>query len=83
MTTCPRCNAENAIVNQCRCDPHNLPTRPGPAKGVPVSWHSPFDGWRSGTYVGLAPGDNGQGDPFVTVDSHNGRVHVRLSALAY
>ncbi|MGH7169713.1 MAG: hypothetical protein ACRELG_05485 [Gemmataceae bacterium] len=23
---CPRCNAVNQIVNQCGCDPHNLPT---------------------------------------------------------
>lgn len=28
MTTCPRCGQENKIVNQCRCDPNNLPTTP-------------------------------------------------------
>jgi hypothetical protein len=27
MHKCPTCGAENAIVNQCRCDPNNLPTR--------------------------------------------------------
>lgn len=25
---CPICNAENEIVNQCMCDPNNLPTIP-------------------------------------------------------
>jgi hypothetical protein len=25
---CPRCGADNAIVNQCGCDPNNLPTSP-------------------------------------------------------
>jgi len=25
---CPHCGALNEIVNQCRCDPDNLPTRP-------------------------------------------------------
>lgn len=29
---CPRCGRENEIVNQCRCDPNNLPTR------VPFIW---------------------------------------------
>lgn len=53
-----------------------------PRTGDTVCWQSPFDGWRTGTYVGLAPGDSGQGDPFVAVDSHNGRVHVRLSSLS-
>jgi hypothetical protein len=28
VTTCPQCGAQNAIVNQCGCDPNNLPTRP-------------------------------------------------------
>lgn len=27
MNTCPACGAANHIVNQCRCDPRNLPTR--------------------------------------------------------
>lgn len=27
-TVCPICNTENEIVNQCRCDPDNLPTEP-------------------------------------------------------
>ena len=27
MTRCPKCGAENAIVNLCGCDPQNLPTR--------------------------------------------------------
>lgn len=26
--TCSRCQAPNQIVNQCGCDPSNLPTRP-------------------------------------------------------
>ena len=26
MTKCGTCGASNAIVNQCRCDPNNLPT---------------------------------------------------------
>ena len=26
---CGRCGAANQIVNQCRCDPNNLPTTPG------------------------------------------------------
>lgn len=26
MHLCPRCAAENAIVNQCGCDPNNMPT---------------------------------------------------------
>ncbi len=26
-STCPKCGATNAIVNQCGCDPHNLPTK--------------------------------------------------------
>ena len=26
--TCPTCERPNPIVNQCRCDPNNLPTRP-------------------------------------------------------
>ena len=25
---CPRCGKENRIVNECKCDPDNLPTRP-------------------------------------------------------
>jgi hypothetical protein len=25
---CPRCGASNRIVNECGCDPGNLPTRP-------------------------------------------------------
>ena len=28
MTRCPTRGADNAIVNQCRCDPNNLPTCP-------------------------------------------------------
>lgn len=28
MSVCPICKAENAIVNQCRSDPNNLPTKP-------------------------------------------------------
>jgi hypothetical protein len=28
--TCPTCGAANGIVNQCRCDPNNLPTRVWP-----------------------------------------------------
>ena len=32
MTKCPKCNAENEIVNQCRCDPNNLPTVPNDDK---------------------------------------------------
>ena len=28
---CNHCNAQNAIVNQCGCDPRNLPTRVPPA----------------------------------------------------
>ena len=28
MTRCPRCGADNAIVNQCGCDPNNMPTKP-------------------------------------------------------
>ncbi|RLI52784.1 MAG: hypothetical protein DRO87_12650 [Candidatus Thorarchaeota archaeon] len=27
---CSTCGAENKIVNQCCCDPNNLPTRPLP-----------------------------------------------------
>lgn len=27
MTTCPICGSRNHIVNQCRCDPNNLPTK--------------------------------------------------------
>lgn len=33
---CPQCGVMNWIVNQCRCDPNNLPTRvpdPGPEFG--------------------------------------------------
>lgn len=30
MTRCPKCGAENAIVNLCGCDPNNLPTRAEP-----------------------------------------------------
>ena len=29
---CSRCGRVNAIVNQCRCDPHNLPTGPATAR---------------------------------------------------
>lgn len=28
MTKCPRCGHEGKIVNECGCDPHNMPTRP-------------------------------------------------------
>ncbi len=31
---CPDCGKENAFVNQCRCDPNNLPTRPVTAPAV-------------------------------------------------
>ena len=31
---CPKCGRENEIVNQCGCDPNNLPTR---ADNKPVS----------------------------------------------
>lgn len=24
---CPTCGKDNRIVNECRCDPNNLPTR--------------------------------------------------------
>ena len=27
-TVCGQCGARNKIVNECRCDPNNLPTRP-------------------------------------------------------
>lgn len=27
-TKCPICGRQNRIVNQCRCDPNNLPTQP-------------------------------------------------------
>lgn len=55
-----------------------------PRAGSHVCWQSTFDGWRTGRFVGLAPGDNGsKGDPFVAVDASNGRVHVRLSALTW
>jgi hypothetical protein len=28
MTPCPKCGKTGKIVNACRCDPNNLPTRP-------------------------------------------------------
>lgn len=28
MNRCPICKKENRIVNECRCDPNNLPTVP-------------------------------------------------------
>lgn len=34
--TCGKCGRENEIVNQCRCDPNNLPTRI--AKHTPGPW---------------------------------------------
>lgn len=27
MTNCPKCGVANQIVNQCGCDPNNLPTK--------------------------------------------------------
>jgi hypothetical protein len=33
MNPCSTCGKENAIVNQCRCDPNNLPTRTTPPRG--------------------------------------------------
>jgi hypothetical protein len=53
-----------------------------PPVGTVVSWYSPFAGWRFGSFLGLAPGDNGKGDPFVAIRAANGIVHVRLSALS-
>jgi hypothetical protein len=32
---CPRCGADNYIVNQCGCDPDNLPTRVPPPAADP------------------------------------------------
>src|SRR5262245_31434120 len=29
MTRCPTCGHDGKIVNECRCDPNNLPTKPG------------------------------------------------------
>ena len=34
---CHKCGADNKIVNQCGCDPNNLPTHPSAKKGLTVS----------------------------------------------
>ena len=41
MHVCPQCGGHNKIVNQCRCDPDNLPTAvmshtPGPLWKAPI-----------------------------------------------
>jgi hypothetical protein len=33
-TACGRCGARNRIVNECRCDPDNLPTRPDDSRAI-------------------------------------------------
>lgn len=42
---CPQCKAANAFVNQCGCDPNNMPTRPAklfdPAPAEAVVWIEP------------------------------------------
>jgi hypothetical protein len=53
-----------------------------PDPGTKVYWQT-FGEHRVGTFIGLAPGDHGHGDPYVAVDASNGRVHVRLSALVW
>lgn len=35
---CPQCGADNAIVNQCGCDPNNLPTKVTRTT-IPDLWH--------------------------------------------
>lgn len=35
--TCPTCGADNDIVNQCGCDPDNMPTKPLSDKPVHLS----------------------------------------------
>ncbi len=60
------------------------PVHQFPAAGARVHWATMFGEWRSGVFVGLAPGDSGgPGDPFVAVDAPNGRVHLRLSAISW
>ena len=44
--TCPTCGAHNKIVNQCRCDPNNLPTRPM-TQSQQENAHHKIDGLRS------------------------------------
>jgi hypothetical protein len=57
--------------------------KPGemPEPGEIVWWKRIGGEWVCGEFLGLAPGDNGQGDCFVAVRAPNGVVHVRLSAL--
>lgn len=44
-----------------------------------VCWESPFDGWRFGEYLGVAPG----GRDFAKVRTLNGVVHVRFDVLCF
>ena len=53
-----------------------------PKAGQLVCWFTMFGEWRTGEFIGLAPGDSGQGDAFVAVRAYNGVVHLRLSALS-
>ncbi len=38
--TCPSCGADNGIVNQCGCDPDNMPTTPTQDELGLAKWES-------------------------------------------
>jgi hypothetical protein len=50
--------------------------------GAVVCWTRIDGQWATGEYLGLAPGDSGEGDAFVAVRASNGVVHIRESALS-
>jgi hypothetical protein len=45
-TKCPQCGRENAIVNECRCDPNNLPTTVPPLEQA--KWEARERGFQNG-----------------------------------
>lgn len=48
---CPSCGARNRIVNECRCDPNNLPT----VAGVPLPLQPKARLYRESSTVAEAP----------------------------
>lgn len=57
---------------------HNKPLK----KGMPVYWTSPFDGPRTGTYVGPVPAWNPKAQ-CCYIDSHNGRVIMMYECIQF
>lgn len=94
MTTqyrCDRCGRDNEFVNQCGCDPHNMPTRV-PAEG-PGPWELDESDWpllvcatdredEDGPYVIATVESCDRGGGKYQFDKAKAKAHARLITAA-